>query len=316
MAGTELYADRKPTHRRTWTAAAIILSVVFIIMGQAATIFGVMKPLGFHQKDLETRWDATFLVLLGFAFTSLLVFLWVWLFERRPLSTIGFNKDGVKRFLRGYGIGLGFLAAVVGLIYALGGYDIKAHGVWSNLSVTALIPLLALMAGFIVQGSTEEIVMRGWLMQVVASRHGLGWGIGISSLIFSLLHAGNIEMSKELLVGLANIVLVAIFLGLYAFKEGSLWGVCAWHASWNWLLGVGFGLEVSGQQMSIQPLLIDFDSKATAAWWLTGAKFGPEGSLVATAVLIVGVIWLLMNGALSARHGFTAEDAPKAAKEA
>ncbi|MDQ3126259.1 MAG: CPBP family intramembrane metalloprotease, partial [Pseudomonadota bacterium] len=34
MTGIELYAERKRTHRRTWTIAAIVLGVVFMIGGQ------------------------------------------------------------------------------------------------------------------------------------------------------------------------------------------------------------------------------------------------------------------------------------------
>ena len=121
----------------------------------------------------------------------------------------------------------------------------------------------------------------------------------------ALAHGGNIEPSKELYVGLANIVLFGLFISLYAVREGSLWGVCGWHAAWNWLLGLGFGLEVSGMKIDSLPLITDLTAAQGAAWWLTGAAFGPEASLVTTAVLLLGTIVLVVRGRTK-NHGVEA----------
>ena len=297
MTGIELYAPRTPRHRRTWTAAALALAVVFIIVSQIfAAVPGIM--LGFMTIEGETvGWQGTAFTLASFAVTAGVVILWVTLFERRGLATIGFNGSGLKRFARGYVVGLAFLIAVVGIIWALGGYRIDAGGAFSAANVgAALVPILVLMAGFVIQGSTEEILTRGWLMQVIASRHGLAWGIGLSSILFGLLHALNIDPSPELLTGVLNVVLFGVFIGIYAAREGSLWGVCGWHAAWNWLLGLGFGLEVSGQVIETTPLIVDLGTQATVPWWVTGAAFGPEGSVVTTAVLLSGIAVLVIKG--------------------
>ena len=219
------------------------------------------------------------------------------LFERRGLRQIGFNDQGLQRFLRGYAVGLAFLLAVVGVIWALGGYRIEGGGAFMAASVGgALVPIVVLLLGFVIQGSTEEILTRGWLMQVIASRHGLAWGVGVSSALFGLLHAANIDPSPELLTGVLNVVLFGVFIGLYAAREGSLWGVCGWHAAWNWLLGLGFGLEVSGQVIETTPLVVDLGTQTTVPWWVTGAAFGPEGSVVTTAVLLIGTVVLIVKG--------------------
>lgn len=297
MPGIELYAPRRPRHRRTWTVAALVLAVVFIIAGQlAGALPGVM--LGFLTPQGEAvGWQGTAWMLAGFAFTAGIVVLWVTLFERRGLKEIGFNGSGLKRFVRGYAIGLAFLLVVVGAIWALGGYRVDAGGAFAAASVgAALIPIAVLLLGFIIQGSTEEILTRGWLMQVIASRHGLAWGIGLSSALFGLLHAANIDPSPELFAGVLNVILFGVFIGLYAAREGSLWGVCGWHAAWNWLLGLGFGLEVSGQVIETTPLVVDLGTRTTVPWWITGAAFGPEGSVVTTAVLLIGSVVLIVKG--------------------
>lgn len=298
MAGIELYAERKRSHRRTWTIAAIVLGLVFMVAGEVGAYFpavatGFVVPGGGGDGWPQMAYQ------LGAAFglTSLLVLLWAGLFERRGPSTLGLNAKGPMRFLRGYLIGLAFLAVVVGVIWGTGGYVVEGAGAFGSAAVgAALLPIGLLLLGFIIQGSTEEILFRGWLMQLIASRHGLWIAVIANSALFALAHAGNIEPSKELFVGLANIVLFGLFISLYAVREGSLWGVCGWHAAWNWLLGLGFGLEVSGQVIDTAPLITDLTAAPGAAWWLTGAAFGPEASLVTTAVLLAGTVVLMVRG--------------------
>ena len=298
MAGIELYAERKQSHRRTWTLAAVVLGLVFMIGGQIGAIYpaiaaGFVEPGGGADGWPQLAYE------LGAAFGlgSVLVLLWARLFERRGPSALGLNAKGLGRFARGYLLGLAFLASVVGVIWLAGGYVVEGTGAFGSAAVgAALLPIGVLMLGFIIQGSSEELLFRGWLMQLIASRHGLWLAVIVNSALFALAHAGNIEPSNELYAGLANIVLFGLFISLYAVREGSLWGVCGWHAAWNWLLGLGFGLEVSGMKIDSLPLITDLTAAPGAAWWLTGATFGPEASLVTTAVLLTGTIALIVRG--------------------
>ncbi len=297
MAGIELYAPRKPSHRRTWSLAAIVLALLFVVVGQVVAVL-IGLPMGFNLIDAESNWpEMAFTLVASFGLTALMVFAWVWFFERRGLATIGFNSQGLTRFWRGYGFGLLTLLATVGVIWALGGYSIEAGGAFQAGNVgAALIPIGILLFGFIIQGSTEEIVFRGWLMQLLASRHGLWLAVILNSVLFALLHGMNIAPSKELYLGLANIVLFGLFISLYAARENSLWGVCGWHAAWNWLLGLGFGLEVSGQVIDATPLITDLSTNTDVAWWITGAAFGPEASVVTSVILALQILWLVFRG--------------------
>ncbi len=309
MAGRELYAPRESGHRRTWTAAAVILGVIFITLGQLLAVLPAMMS-GWFNQDNQGDWpQLAYILFAAFGAAAAIVFLWVRFFERRGLATIGLNGQAAGRFLRGYGMGMAFLIATVGVIWAFGGYRIEANGVFASgaLNPMLLLPLVVLLLGFIVQGSTEEIVFRGWLMGLIASRHGLIWAIIGNSLLFGLVHGGNIAPSRELAIGLINIILFGVFISLSAAREGSLWGVCGWHAAWNWLLGVGFGLEVSGQRVAIEPLITDLTTTVGSAWWLTGGAFGPEASVVTTVILTgaSALIWF--------KGGFANHAAPQAA---
>lgn len=298
MAGIELYTERKTRHRRTWTLAAIVLAVVFMLGGELGAYFPAVKA-GFISPGGGTDGWPQLAYQLGVAFGlgSVLLLLWVWLFERRGPAALGLNAKGPVRFLRGYLIGLAFLGGVVGSIWLAGGYVVEGSGAFGSAAVgAALLPIGALMLGFIIQGSSEELLFRGWLIQLIASRHGIWIAVVANSALFALAHAGNIEPSNELYVGLANVVLFGLFISLYAIREGSLWGVCGWHAAWNWLLGLGFGLEVSGMKIDSLPLITDLTGAPGAAWWLTGGAFGPEASLVTTAVLLTGTVVLMLFG--------------------
>ncbi|ESQ75218.1 CPBP family intramembrane glutamic endopeptidase [Asticcacaulis sp. AC402] len=302
MAGIELYAPRTERHRRTWTWAAIVLTILFVMfLGPLPMVIPALLLKIPLQPGID--WKADTYLLAGFATTAAMFFLWVWLFERRGLATIGFNGQAISRYLRGLGLGLAFAAAVIGGIALAGGYTIESAGFWKAPSLSLLIPVVAIFFGFMIQGATEEIAMRGYLMQVIASRHGIFWGVGVSTILFSLMHALNLKPSNELYMGLANILLVGIFFGLYAVKERSLWGVCAWHSAWNWFLGVGFGVEVSGQTLDAAPIVIDL-AQTQAPWWITGGAFGPEGSLLTTAVLVAGIAWQVWKGALKQGEGY------------
>ncbi|MBO6730605.1 MAG: CPBP family intramembrane metalloprotease [Maricaulis sp.] len=293
MAGRELFAPRRAKNRRTWTIASIVLLAVFLVGGfllarELSTFFG------WDALMAEYSWGPVAYQLgVSFGLVSLVCLLWVFIFERRGIGAIGLNGRFLVRFLRGYVVGLGFLAGVVGIIAYMGGYEVEGSGA---LAVAALVPIGVILLGFIIQGSTEEILFRGWLMSVISSRHGAFWAILITSVLFGLLHGFNIPPGHVLYLGVTNIVLVGLFLALYALKEGSIWGVCGFHASWNWLLGVGFGLEVSGGHIVEQPLIVDLASTNDVPWWITGGPFGPEASVVTAAVFATGCVIVLLFG--------------------
>jgi len=306
MSGFELYAPRTDRHRRTWTLAMIPLGFVFMALsGLIAYLPFIIKNVMAMQAHPELAHHAParpeFNVLSLAIPTGLLIviiLIWAWLFERRGPAAIGFNSNGLWRFLRGYLIGCGFLIVVVGGLWLVGAYQVEGPGVWAAPTLAALTPILLFAAGFIVQGSSEEVLMRGWIMQTVASRHGIILAVIFNSILFGAMHLGNIKPSPAMYAGVANVALFGIFISLYACRERSLWGVCGWHAAWNWLLGLGFGLEVSGLKLKVAPLIIDLKDTPNTPWWLSGAEWGPEASVFTTAVLLIGIFVLILKGAL------------------
>lgn len=301
LQGADIFAPRTENQRRTWTFATVILLVAFLLFGSLAAVLiwnlsGFGTPLTFDpaiDQKTGTAYREAFGIGAGFALALVPLFLWIWFFERGRLDAIGLRGNPVIPFVGGLFGGLASLAIVVLLIVLLGGYRVEADGAFLTAPPAALAIFSAYGLAFILQGSTEEILIRGWMMQITASRYGVMAGIIFTTLVFSLLHASNIEPSAELGIALINIVLVGLFLAIWAINQGHLWGVCGWHASWNWLTSTGFGLEVSGQKLKVGALVVDLTSIPSTPWWITGGKFGPEASLVTTAFLLVACFWAL-----------------------
>lgn len=129
--------------------------------------------------------------------------------------------------------------------------------------------------------AAEEVLIRGWALPVIGARYKPWVGLLVSSLIFSLLHGLNPGLST---IALVNLALFGVFAGLYAIREGSLWGICAIHSVWNWVQGI-FGFRLAEPKRAAA--LFEFDE--SGADWLTGGPFGPEGGLAVTIVLMISI---------------------------
>ena len=154
------------------------------------------------------------------------------------------------------------------------------HGNSMLQGVKVLFPTLVLLSGFVIQGATEEILCRGWLMPILSARYNLSVGVFLSSSLFGMLHAFNQNVTVFAVV---NIILVGVFFSLFALRQGSLWGACALHSMWNWLQGNFFGFQVSGQDVG--PTIMNLK------------EIGPEGGSVCSLVICIGIGTILyLNG--------------------
>jgi uncharacterized protein len=180
-----------------------------------------------------------------------------------------------------------FFSAAVAVMAACG-YVAPEQGPVQSQGLGAVGGVLSVLAGWAVQGAAEEVVCRGWVLPVIGARYRAWLGVLVSSLVFTILHGLNPNLSA---VALLNLFLVGFFLALYALAEGGLWGVCAWHTAWNWAQGNVFGLEVSGMRTAGGMLL---NLVETGPDVVTGGAFGPEGGLAVTLVMGLGIGALLL----------------------
>lgn len=282
------YKNEKKSPNFIW---AIILSLIFMyggsLIGSLATVPLYLAlsnvPLFFNNQDLLSL----LITLFSFAFISLLVFFRVKVIEKRSLSSIGFNKNNwLKKYSLGFLIGLVMMSIIV-LILLLFGYITVEKNPIQPVGVSAISSVLVILFGWIIQGATEEIVTRGWLLNVLSSKYNIGFGLLISSTLFGLMHLTNPNVNY---IAVINIILVGLFYGLYVIKTNDLWSVCGMHSAWNFAQGNIFGFEVSGLDISVGTLI---DLNLVENDFITGGVFGPEASIVATFVLLLSIIILL-----------------------
>ena len=270
---------------------AIILSSIFMyggsLMGSLATVplFLALRniPLFFNNKDLLSL----LITLFSFAFISLLVFFRVKVIEKRSFSSIGFNKNNwLKKYSLGFLIGLAMMSIIVLILLPFGYITIEKNPI-QPVGVSAIASVLVILFGWIIQGATEEIVTRGWLLNVLSTKYNIGVGLLISSTLFGLMHLTNPNVNY---IAVINIILVGLFYGLYVIKTNDLWAVCGMHSAWNFAQGNIFGFKVSGLDVSVGSLI---DLNLVGSDFVTGGIFGPEAGITATFILLASIGILL-----------------------
>ena len=259
-------------------AIAVVLAVLVLVLIPSEMLTRLVIRSIF-QDGIASTTDTIVQNVTGFL--PIYLSLWVWLrwSSKRPFRTLGLEKrDALPRALGG-ALVAGLMIAVTAVLAIIAG----AEPVKSQTSgITALgIGLLSLLA-YLVQGPAEEVLFRGWLLPVIGARYRPWIGVLVSSAVFSLAHATS---SGITLLAFLNLLLFGIFAAVYALAEGGLWGICVWHAVWNWAQGdlLGFALDGtphSGLLTSIRASGLDL---------ITGGAFGLEGGLAATAVLVIAI---------------------------
>jgi membrane protease YdiL (CAAX protease family) len=130
----------------------------------------------------------------------------------------------------------------------------------------------------------EELLFRGYPFQKLHRWHRR-FAIVFVALVFAALHMGNAAVSW---LGLTNIFLGGILLGLAYERYGRLWFPIGLHLAWNVMSGPILGHEVSGYDS----MATVFVERGHGPGWLTGGEFGIEGSVWMTVIEIAGVVLL------------------------
>ena len=225
--------------------------------------------------------------LFSFVFILLLFIFWVKVIEKNSLSTLGFVKKNWLKYL-GWGILISLLQmGVIALVYKVGGIGTFEL---NELSLEPILFILGLFPFWLLQGGTEEVATRGWLLTRIAARTNLPLAIAISSSLFGILHLGN---SGVTFISLLNIVLDGVLAGLLLIYTDSIWLVVAQHGTWNYVQGNLLGFQVSGTGADASIFSFTMGSGPD---WLTGGEFGAEGSIITTLVLLVSVVMVYRLG--------------------
>jgi membrane protease YdiL (CAAX protease family) len=290
MRSEDLYSSEATRGWIPWGALAPFLALVFVI---ASALTGDELIANFVNLSPEGNpLDPAALVaftLVPFGLLLVVLLAWVRFVERRPLSSIGIRGEHkVREFLHGHALGLAGLLGIVMVIWMAGGLALTAVAPAFS-QPASLVPMVLLLFTFALQSSVEELLFRGWLMSVLAKKFNVPVAVVVSSALFSLLH---FSPRAHWLVPVGTF-LFGLFACAWVLRTRSVLGIMGWHAGWNWLLAIGFGLPLTGLDVGIPALLLDLQPVGQA--WLTGGPQGPEASVVCFGYFVFGIFLMRLQ---------------------
>ncbi len=145
---------------------------------------------------------------------------------------------------------------------------------------------VALIVSVSANAIVQEIIFRGYFFSALEAKYSPKTAIIISSLIFTLIHAGIFSAAWPLsVIGGLNLFLAGVLMSVAYLRTKSLWLPIGLHIGWN-LTQAMLNLRVTGHQLNVgEPLVI-----LQGAPILTGGSLGLEGSIVGIAGVILGLI--------------------------
>jgi membrane protease YdiL (CAAX protease family) len=199
--------------------------------------------------------------------------------DHRPLRTfgIGFLPSWRRDLSSGALIAAGMLAVIVAGCYTFGYVSMR----WTATQVSPRT-LMATFSVLIVAALNEELVFRGFPLQILMEGMGEWPGIIALSALFGAMHMGNPNVS---VVGIVNVIVAGVLLSLAYARTRSLWLPYSIHVVWNLGLGFVFGFPLSG--IDIASL---WTTGTAGSETILGGSFGPEGGLLATFVFATAAV--------------------------
>lgn len=271
--------------RKVWTSAwKILLFLVLwgLLLAPAPFAFGLSTRAESGPLPPETR---LYLELYGVLAILLAAWAVVRFIDRRSFVSLGFTP---RRAIRDLVIGLFLGAGLIGLavvILWLAGWARAIPADTFALSTLALTGTAMLL-----NSVTQEVMVRGYTLQTLQSQFGTSAAVVLSSLFFTLLHAGAVAEGGVLPA--INLFAAGVLLALAYTTSRNLWLPIALHFAWNFVQGPVLGINVSGQALDSGWEMVALHGPVI----VTGGAFGLEGGLVATLVTTLGVVILVAAG--------------------
>jgi membrane protease YdiL (CAAX protease family) len=216
--------------------------------------------------------------------------------DGRGPGALGFHLggSGPRETTAGLGVGVLIGGVAVALIGLAGGLR------WTGEPGTLagwVMGAVGALSFLVLPAAAEEALLRGYPFQALTESWGPQWALAVTSCLFGLAHLGNPGVTA---LAIVNVAAAGLMLGVIYLRTASLWWATGAHLGWNWAQGYAADVPVSGLELLDAPY---YESVVQGPEWLGGGSFGPEGSLLATAVLLAAAAacwrtgWLRPSGA-------------------
>jgi len=281
MAITDLFLLPEGRLRAGWRLALFV--VVF-----AGAMFVVSLLVSFTGQV----WSVAVQVVIMAGATGSSTWLLLRWMEREPFVEVGlrWKRRTPTELGQGFAVAIALAGGATAIEFGIGAirFESKGAGDGSSLGMTLLM-----LSGLLALGAaTEEVLFRGYAFQRLVEGSNGTIAILVSSAVFGGLHIANPSATR---LSTLNTVLAGALLGIAYLKTRALWWPMGFHFGWNWALAV-LGHPVSGLEVAQLPWQIAATSEPV---WLHGGRYGPEGGVVATAMLVIGTagtFYLLKRG--------------------
>jgi membrane protease YdiL (CAAX protease family) len=270
----------------------LLFAVVFLGLSIAGQL--VLRAIvGGIPKEALLR-DAAIVVVAAIAATIAVPLARRFL-DRKSFASLGLAID--RRTIADLNFGFLLSAVMVALVFVVMSWTglIEVTGVrWdqgtpresfvvvaSQFAVVGIGSFAALLLLDVVVGWWEELVFRGYLLQNLIEGLGLAWAVGLSCVLYGLVHVANPN------AGWLSTTIIILFgyLRIYGYlSSGRLWLSMGMHVGWNFFQGPVFGYAASGHETAS---LISQHPAGPA--WLTGGAYGPEGSVITIPVVLLAL---------------------------
>ena len=266
--------------------AFILIYGVSAVLGEGI-IIGILYAMGYDplQGAMPVGEISELLFYYGFLVFSIVTILYCRFIEKKKIKLIGFSGNPIE-YLVGALLAVSLLFLIMGIGCISG--TVRFHGLSTDINIKSF--WLWILA-FGIQGATEEIMCRGFLLNALKTRMSIQMAILISSTAFVFPHLSTLVEADLMyaIVGIINIYLISIIFSLFVLKRNNIWIACGLHSVWNFVLYTIMGLSLSGSESMFKGAIL-FRIESTNI--LNGAQYGIEASVITTAVL--GMMMFIM----------------------
>jgi membrane protease YdiL (CAAX protease family) len=280
--------DHREVKRRGvgWKIASLLLIYLLLV-----TVFNVVWHLLHIPPQMERGvLNPKLMLLSGMILLGAILVASIWTlhyFDSRPLSTVGvpFSGPWIRQNLIGLLCGSLSPVLFVVITYRLG--FAKAERVPLDLHhlLTQTLPALG---SYLLLAYHEELLFRGYLLQLISQRSTRMVAALITGLLFGLLHGGNPAANPQ---GLIFTAIGGVLLAWLVMRNGSLWMAGGYHVGWNATASLILGLNVSGIRMPGSWIATNL----TGSRWISGSSYGFESSIITgllEPIILGSLIWI------------------------
>lgn len=209
---------------------------------------------------------------------TILIFTAIFLKIDRCQVRIPIAGNPIRSSIIGFVTGALWIAVSVIILMVVGAID---------FSKSAPIPMLWLwLLSALLNTIMQELLVRGYLYQLIKANYGIAPAVICMTLLFTLLHGGALEAG---LLPVLNVLTASLLMTAVLEYTGSLLAPILTHFVWN---GVG-GILLGGVSLADDyPSLLHMTTHGSAL--LSGGDCKIEGSIVVlltNLVLTAGILW-------------------------